>query len=70
MLNAPKTLNEARAYRYNKWAGNPDGIPYEEGKCAYSCHCPTGFQFYQCTRKNGKGINGLYCGIHAKKVSK
>jgi hypothetical protein len=68
MLNIPKTLIEAKKYRYNKWAGNPNGDKYNEKQCAYEVSDNRGFMYRQCTRKNGKGINGLYCGIHAKKI--
>ena len=69
MIDAPRTIEEARKYRYNCWAGNPDGEAYDSKYCAHrvpergrSCLS------YQCRYKNGKGINGLYCGIHAKEV--
>ena len=66
MFDPPKTLEEARAYRYNKWAGNPKGMPYREGRCAYQVHhWPL---FAQCNRKNGRGPAGLYCWQHAKMV--
>ena len=67
MFDCPKTLEEARKHRYGDWAGNPKGDPYQEGRCAYEVR--RGWHFYQCSNKNGKGVNGLYCGIHAKKVS-
>lgn len=66
MLYPPKTLEEARKYRYNRWGGNPQGTAYKEGFCAYSVY--DAHLSYQCRHKNGKGINGLYCGIHAKRV--
>ena len=66
-LDYPKTLEEAKNYRYGEWAGNPKGIGYKEGFCAYEI--PDGWLYRQCSLKNGKGINGLYCGIHAKKVN-
>lgn len=71
MFDTPKTIEEARAHRYNTWAGNPNGTRYREGFCAYEVHeSGGGCLFYQCRHKNGKGTNGLYCGIHAKKESK
>lgn len=66
MFDEPKTIEEARAYRYNCWAGNPNGWKYVEGRCAYSVW--NNMLSYQCSRKNGKGVGGLYCGTHAKKV--
>lgn len=68
MFHEPHTIEEARAYRYNCWAGNPNGRKYSEGFCAAECYDNLSHIFYQCSRKNGKGINGLYCGIHAKKL--
>lgn len=65
MINPPKTLEEARKYKYN----NPSGTAYKEGKCAYSVYdYRMLFPYHQCCHKNGKGINGLYCGTHAKRV--
>lgn len=66
MFKQPKTLEEARDYRYNKWAGNPNGRKYVEGNCAAEIHVHR--LFYQCSRKNGHGCNGLYCKQHAKKM--
>ena len=69
MYDHPKTLEEARKYRYNKWAGSPHGRKYKEGACAYQVYnIGVGPSFYQCLRKNGKGPDGLYCWQHAKKV--
>ena len=64
----PKTLEEARAKRYNKWGGNPDGDDYCEGDCAGTVYDITSGLFYQCTRKNGRGPTSLYCWQHAEKV--
>jgi hypothetical protein len=65
MINEPKTLEEFRKHRYNIWGGNPKGYPYCEGDCAAEVF--KNHLFYQCVRKNGKGLNGLYCGIHARR---
>ena len=59
------TLEGARKYQDGKWAGNPNGTPYREGKCAAEVY--RGFLFEQCSRNNGHGTNGLYCRQHAKK---
>lgn len=63
-MGDPKTLQEAKVIRYNTWAGNPKGRPYVEGQCAYDVY--RNYLSYQCARKNGYGINGLYCKQHAK----
>jgi len=68
MLDAPKTIEEARVFRYGEWAGNPKGNSYNPVRCAYEVHDSTGWLYHQCFHSNGKGINGLYCGIHAMKV--
>lgn len=67
MLTEIKTIEDARKYRYNNWAGNPKGYKYEEGYCAEEIADSGGWMYYQCRKKNGKGLNGLFCGIHAKK---
>jgi len=63
-----KTLEEAKKYRYGQWAGNPEGQKYQEGRCAYEVQDSVSGRFYQCLRKNGYGINDLYCKQHAKIV--
>lgn len=71
MMNYPQTKEEARVYRYNRWAGNPRGWDYRENHCAMEVQA-TGraIHFFQCSRLNGKGPDGLYCNQHAKKVEK
>ena len=66
MLEIIKTIEEARAYRYDKWIGSRKGIPYKEGRCAYEVW--SRWLPRQCSKKNGKGVNGLYCGTHANKL--
>lgn len=67
MLKYPKTLEEARQYRYREWAGNPKGNPYQEGFCAYEVWPnDRGGLPHQCHKKNGYGINSLYCKQHSK----
>lgn len=69
MLNTPKTLEEAKAYKYTKWSANLIGNPYNESFCAYEVWPQTTSCFpYQCSRKNGHGPAGLYCKQHAKMV--
>ena len=68
MFNAPKTLAEATAYRYDCWAGNPKGIAYNPRRCAHST-TGNGWHSYQCVRPNGHGPANLYCKQHAKKVA-
>jgi len=68
MFDKPKTIEEARKCRYDCSSIRPNGIPYEEGRCAYEVSDGTGWHRYQCSRKNGKGLSGLYCGIHVRKL--
>jgi hypothetical protein len=64
MFGKIETLEQAKNHKYGTWAGNPKGYKYEEGRCAeeVSEH----HIFFQCSRKNGHGINGLYCKQHSK----
>lgn len=69
MLNYPRTLEEAKAYKYNQWGGNPNGTAYKPERCAYEVYSnDRTMMHWQCFYKNGKGAGGLYCGIHAKRV--
>lgn len=67
MIDAPKTVEEARQNRYGVWAGNPKGWSYVEDRCAYSVSTDRWYSV-QCSRKLGHGPGGLYCKQHAKKV--
>jgi hypothetical protein len=54
--------------RYGDWAGNPRGNAEDPARCIEEVWEPRGgMRAYQCTRKRGKGLDGLYCGIHAKR---
>ena len=69
MFEYPQTLEEARAYRYHVWAGNPKGNPYKEGCCSYEVYeGGRGTTFHQCSSANGHGPSGLYCKTHALKA--
>ena len=65
MKNYPRTIEEAKAYRYNKRGTCFTELEYKMGKCAYEIRS---LSYYQCTRSNGHGPDGLYCKTHAKKV--
>lgn len=70
MFDTPKTREEARKHRYNKWGGNPNGTRYNEERCAYEVHeRGRGILFYQCQFKHGHGPDKLYCKIHANKIT-
>ena len=51
--------------RYNTWAGNPRGNPEDKTRCIEEV--ASGYLFYQCIRKRGHGLDGLYCKQHAKR---
>jgi len=65
-MNYPQTKEEAAAYGYNRWAGNPNGTPWDKTKCAAEIVKARSWRFYQCSKKPGKGPAGLYCAVHAK----
>lgn len=70
MIGWPKTRAQAEAYRYNMWAGNPKGWDFDPERCAAEVSDGTGWHWVQCSRRPGKGPDGLYCGQHAKKAVK
>ena len=71
MINAPKTLEEARARRYGEWAGYPVGRRYDPMRCAYEVYPQGGHGWvpWQCARKPGFGPDKLYCRQHAAKLT-
>lgn len=69
-MNYPKTLEEARLYKYGCWAGNPRSLQYVEGRCACEVAYRGGWRWCQCSRHNGHGPGGLYCKQHAKQLQK
>lgn len=64
MFHEPKTKEEAKAYRYGTWAGNPKGVAFDPGRCA--AEVSDGWGFKQCAKKPGSGHDALYCKTHAK----
>lgn len=68
--NYPKTLEEARKIRYARWAGNPNGTPFDETRCAYDVPENDGVTplLRQCLRGPGHGPGGLYCKQHGLQV--
>ena len=61
----PRNLEEAKRYRYNKWAGNPQGWAYDTERCAWHVFSERG-NSYQCLRKPGHGTDGIFCKQHAR----
>jgi len=68
VFDPPTDLEQAEAYRYGTWAGEPNGRPYNRLQCAYQVAIPHSYRFCQCARNNGHGPAGLYCKQHATKV--
>ena len=69
MIQYPKTIQEARKYRYHQWAGRPAGTPYREDHCVYEVWAQGQMiMSYQCSRKNGFGPDHLYCKQHSKLI--
>ena len=66
MIDKPRTREEAEAYRYGEWPGNPKGNAYLPARCAFEVS--SGWLFAQCARKPGHGPDELYCKQHAKQV--
>ncbi len=67
-MDDPKTLEEARAYKYEISTSNPQGYNYQEGHCAFERPYMFFAGDYQCSRKKGHGPDGLYCKQHAEMV--
>lgn len=68
MIGYPKTIEEARKYRYSTGEHSTRKIPYYEGCCAYEVSAPalTVYQVsQQCLRSYGHGPRKLYCRQHA-----
>jgi len=69
MFHEPHTIEEARSFRYRKWAGSPSGTAYNERHCAASvADGGRSVLSHQCSNRNGYGPAGLYCKTHAKMV--
>jgi hypothetical protein len=65
--DAPRTLAEAKKYRYHQWAGNSEGWPYEPKQCAFEVWTSGMMLSHrQCSKKPGYGPGKLYCKQHAK----
>ena len=68
MIDPPKTIEEA----VKKWETGClcGGRGYDDKCCAFDIEESKWMPSKQCPRKNGHGINGLYCKQHAKIVEK
>lgn len=64
-----KSRKEAEATKYNEWAGNPKGTPFNKMRCAaHVWDTGRGALSYQCKRRPAYGPDSLYCKQHAKKI--
>jgi hypothetical protein len=52
---------------YDKWAGNPKGIPEDVTRCIETVSTGAGWHLTQCSLKRCHGAEGLYCKRHARK---
>ncbi len=62
----PKTKAALLKHRYGTTYKNPKGQAYDPNQCGwivYEQRTPN--LNWQCSRKNGCGINGLWCASHA-----
>jgi len=67
MIDPPRTKKEARKLRYGGWRTRP----YDETQCAWRVWNRWCFTInYQCSRKPGRGPDGLYCKQHAKMIAR
>lgn len=71
MIDELETIEQAKKTVYGAWAGNPTGMKYREGDCAYDVWGGIGnIAGRQCNRKRGHGPGGLFCKQHAAKIAK
>ena len=60
----------SKSLRIGDWAGRPEGTLVREADCIAQIRLRyRGIIGEQCSHKRGKGRDGLFCGIHAKKDS-
>ncbi len=61
-------LHDVSPRIYRQWAGNPRGIQEDLTRCIEQVS-DTGRSplSMQCQFKRGKGLDGLYCGVHARR---
>ena len=67
MLSPPRSLEEAQKLTYGA-----EAKPYRPNRCAWSVSHKAGFNkprsVEQCDQRNGRGVGGLYCGLHSRAV--
>lgn len=63
----PRTLEEARRYRYGRWSGNEKGVPLYEGRCIQEFF-PNGRGAIprQCARPQANGRP--WCRVHDPEI--
>ncbi len=56
--------------RYGEWAGSPKGSPEDKLRCvAEIAEGGRSIHFQQCSKRRGHGPDGLFCGLHAKRLA-
>jgi len=63
----PRSLEEAKTYRYGEWPGNVKGVRFDPLYCFIEVWPKSRWISRQCSRKAGP--DGL-CTIHRKKAEK
>lgn len=65
-IYGPQTLEEAKAWRYGKWGGNPQGKACVPGMCIASVTDHFTSIGHQCYRPIAKQVSDRYCKQHAR----
>ncbi len=64
-------MTEAKPRIFQKWAGNPEGVPEDKTRCAQYIwgddSTPGG---RQCFFRRGHGPDGEWCKLHAKRIER
>ena len=56
---------------YGVWAGLPNGVAEDLRRCVVEVKGHERWpSYYQCSKPRGKGPDGLYCTLHAKRIAK
>ena len=69
MIDPITSIEQARAYRYGVWSGQPRGQAFDPARCCEETSKRGSYTLHQCSRKPGKGPSDLYCTIHARQFN-
>ena len=53
---------------YEVWAGRPEGVPPDYGKCCMAVQARYEWIPRQCSRRSGYGEDGAFCKVHADRL--